>query len=273
MNPLTKALDDIQYRIPMLVLQIAFKDDLQNWRQAPLSLREMIMNKLIRPRVLMDIDIVGGQVVIVPLEYVSPKYIDTYTIVYQVPGELVNYRTIMSVLNVGYMPYAGAYNSLGGGVGVSSPCGSSDLMSAAQRVSDSYSNIPAISNATAEIIGDNTVLIRDQLRITNNYQLRCVLGNEELLNNIQPRVIPMLTKVIELAVKSYIYNTLTVKIDQAYLTGGQELGSIKNIVESYSDAEQMYQDYMREQMSKAMFFNNNSASHERFIKLQIVGSL
>ncbi len=273
MNALSKSLSELQYRIPIQVLQLAFRDDLMNYRRAPIGLEEQILLKVVRPRVLMDIDIVGGQAVIIALENIQPRYIDTYTMIYQIPKEVTQYRSIMSVLSVGYMPYASAYNSMAGGIGVTKPCQMSDVLSATQRVADSFGNMPVISNASAEIIGENTVLIRDQARITNSYQLRCVIGNEENLNNLQPRLYPIFCKAVELAVKSYIYNTLLVKIDQAYLTGGQELGAVKEVVLGYSDAEQMYQDYNREMISKAFFFNNNNQAHERLIKLQCNPSL
>ena len=269
MNLIQKCVSDLSFRIPIPVLQLAFKDDIQQWRRAPISLTEQIMLKVVRPRVLIDIDIVGGQTVIIPLENVTPQFLDTYTIVFEIPEFILNYRTIMSALSIGYMPYASSFNSLGVGMGVVNPGSMSDLLSAAQRVGDSLSNVPNISNATVELIGHNTILIRDQLRVTNAYQLRCVLGNEENLNNIQPRSSLVFAKVIELAVKSYIYNTLIVKIDQAYLQGGQELGRIKEIVDSYSDSEQMYQDYLKEVVQAVSFMNNNNMSHERFIKLQI----
>ena len=269
MNVLEKCMDDLRRVIPIEILQIAFKDDLQNIRRAPISLREQIMLKVVRPRFLLDCDIVGGQTVILSLENLQARYLDTYTIIYEIPKEMTNYRTIMSVLSIGYLPYAASYNSLSGGNGTINPASMSDVMSAGQRVGDSLSNIPNISNASVDLIGENTILIRDMLRVTNAYQLRCTVGHEENLNDIQPRLYHIYARGIELAVKSYIYNTLIVKIDQAYLQGGQELGKIKDIVESYADAEQMYRDYILNNIQVASMFNQTSMGHDRFIRLQI----
>lgn len=273
MNIINKCLSELSYRIPPQLLQQAFKEDVVNWRQAPISLNEKISNKVIRPRVLVDTNLVGGQVVVIPLAGITPRYVDNYMIVYEVPEELCNYRTIMSVLSIGYLPYSGSFNGMSQGMGIVNTNSMSDLMSAAQRVGDSHANIPSISNASVELIGQNTVMIRDQLRMTNAYQLRCVIGNEENLNNIQPRSIPTIARLVELAVKSYIYNTMIIKVDQAYLTGGQELGAMKNIIEGYSDAEQMYQDYLKEVVASVMFMNNSVTAYERLIKLQVSPSL
>lgn len=268
MNILTKAIDEIKWRIPFELLQIAFKDDVQDWRRSPVSLDDKILTKIIRPRVLIDANLVGGQTIIVSLEGLTPKYIDTYTIVYEIPAEKVLYRTIMAVLSIGYLPFSTAYNSMGAGMGSVNPNTMSDILSAAQRVGDSVSNIPPISNGSVELIGYNTILVRDQLRVTNAYQLRCVIGNDENLNNISPRSYHVFSRLCELAVKSYIYNKLIVGIDQAYLTGGQVLGEIKNLVDSYADAEENYRTHLDEVWRPTAFANDNM-SYQRFIKLQI----
>lgn len=235
---------------------------------APVSLDEQILNKVIRQRVLYDCNIVGGQTIIVSLENLRPTYVDTYTLIFEIPAELLMHRSLISVLSIGYLPYASSYNSLGVGMGTVNPGSMSDLMSAAQRVGDSMSDIPPISNASVELIGYNTILVRDQLRVTNAYQLRCVVGNEENMNNINPRSFLNFCQLCTFAVKSYIYNNLIVKIDNAYLTGGQELGSIKQLVESYSDAEENYMTYLRE-VWQAVAYMNNDIDHDRFIRLQI----
>lgn len=268
MNPLAKAVDEVKFTIPIEVLRVAFQDDVPNWRAMPPSLDEQIMNKLVRPRVIQDLNLVGGQVIIVSLEGLVAKYIDTYTVVFEIPAERLNNRTLMSVLSVGYLPIAMTYNSMNHGIGTVNPQSMNDVMSAGQRVMDSYSNIPAISNATADIIGYNTILIRDQLRVTNTYQLRCRVANEDSLNNINPRSYRALSKLCVLAVKSYIYNKLIIKIDQAYLTGGQELGQFKTYVEGLADYEEMYQTYLKEVMEKVCFMNDSN-NYTRFIALQI----
>ena len=65
---------------------------------------------------------------------------------------------------------------------------------------------------------------------------------------------------------------MIIKIDQAYLTGGQELGAFKNYVENLSDAEENYQTYLKEVMQK-VFFMNDSSNYNRFIALQMNPSI
>ena len=268
MNPIAKALDEIKFTIPEQVLREAFKDDRAYWKKAPVSLDEQILTKLIRPRVLVDCNLVGGQMVNVPLEGLTPDFVDNYNLVYHIPKDRTDNKTIISVASVSYMPYAGAYNSSGLGYGNISPQSMNEVASASQRVADSVSSVPPISNANASIIAENTVLIKDQFRVTSVYILRCLLANDEQMNNISPRSYPAFADLCKLAVKSFIYRTLLIKIDQAYLQGGQELGAMKSYVESLSDSEEMYQTHLREVWRPTAFMNDH-ASYTRFIKLQM----
>ena len=265
---LTKALDELKYTIPMEILREAFKDDLQNWRQAPVSLDERILTKVIRPRVLVDANLVGGITTIVPLDGLTPTYVDMYTLIYNIPADRISYRDIIAVLAVGYLPYGLAYNGLDNGIGSTNPSSMNDVSSGARRVGDAMSTIPLVSNALVELIGYNTILIRDQQRVTATYQLRCILGNDENLNNINPRSYHNFCKLCELAVKAYIYNTLLIKIDTAYLTGGQELGSFKSYVESLSDANENYRTYLTE-VWRSTASCNDTVRYDRLIKMQI----
>lgn len=226
------------------------------------------MTKIIKPRVLVDANLVGGQMAIIPLEGLPAKYMDTYSVVFEIPMDRTAGREIVSVLSIGYLPQVNSFNGMGNGIGTINPNSMSDLMSAAQRVADSHSNIPVISNATCDLVGFNTVLVRDQIRVTSAYQIRCMLANELNLNNINPRSYLAFSKLCILAVKAYIYTRLIIAMDQAYLSGGQELGAMRTYVESLADSNEMYETHLREVWQKTAFMND-VPSFDRFIKLQI----
>lgn len=268
MNILKTALDRIQLSIPPEVLQQAFKDDIQNWRTAPVSLQDRIMEKVIRHRVLKDANLVGGQEVIITLEDISPKYSDNISVIYEIPPQRTNGREILSILSIGYMPLMSTFSTIANGVGTLNPSMMTDLGSSGQRLADSTSNIPIVSNALVDLIGYNTILIRDSVRVSNAYQARCMIANENNMGNINPRSHLTFAKLCILAVKAYIYNHMIVRIDQAYLSGGQELGAFKSIVESYSDAEDQYETFLKEVWRRVAFMNDSPA-YKRLITLQI----
>ena len=268
MSAISKALDEIKFRIPAQVLQVAFQEEQYSWRRMPIGIDEQILNRILRPRVLVDCNLVGGITVMVKLDGIQPSFVDNFSSVYEIPKDLTMNRPIVSVLSVGYMPYASAYNTAGIGYGNVAPASMNDITSAAQRVADSVSSIPPISNAQVSLVGENTILLRDQYRVTSAYILRCLIANDENMNNISTRSWHAFARLCELAVKAFIYNTMLIKIDQAYLQGGQELGAFKSYVESIADSEQMYQDYLRENWQVTAFMND-TYSYDRFIKLQM----
>lgn len=269
MNIITKAVDTIKFNIPIEILRIAFKDSIYNHNRAPISLDENILNQLVRPRVLVDSNLVGGDTVIIPLDGLNYRVIDNYSVVYEIPSDVINHRNILSVLSIGYLSRIGGTGySHGNHTGSSNCSGSNDLLNAAMRVGSSMAGIPNVSTARADLVGNNTVVVYDQSGITGLYELRCIVANEANLGNISPRSYLPFSNLCLHAAKSYIYNRLIVAIDSAYISGGQELGAIKNIIESYSDAEENYQTYLNEKWRPTAFMND-TPSYDRFIKMQI----
>jgi hypothetical protein len=268
MNILTKALNDVKFSIPFEVLRVAFRDEFANWRNAPVSLDTQIMDKVIKPRVLIDCNLVGGTQAIVNLEGLPSRFVDNFSYIYVIPPDRVANKEILSILSVGYLPHAGSFGFGSGMHTLGPPTGSSDFTTAGQRVMDSVSSMPVVSSASCDLIGYNTVIIRDSQRLSATYNLRCVLANDENLSNINPRSHLAFTMLCTLAVKSYIYNKLIIAMDQAFLSGGQELGSMKNYIEGLADSEQMYRDYITN-VWRDVAFHNDHQSLERFIRIQI----
>ena len=267
MNPITKAVDEIKFSIPFEVLREAFKET-STWRQTPLSLDEQILTKVIRPRVIVDTNLVGGEPVMVSLEGIPSVYINNFTSIYEIPADKVNNRTIVSVLSVGYLPYTMAYTNNGLGYGAVSPQTMNDTLMAGQKVMDSFSSVPPVSNARAEIIAHNTIAISDQYRVTAAYVLRCILANDENMNNLSPRSYLVFANLCVLAVKAYIYNTLNLRLGTAYLQGGQSLDEFKQVVESYSDANEMYSEALKNTW-QAVNFMNSTENYSRFVRLMV----
>lgn len=268
MNPIVKAIDDLKYTIPIQILQLAFQRDLYNQYNPNLSLDQHIRLKVINPRVLVDCNLAGGPQVVVPLDGVQPMYADQFTTVFEVPPHKLANRTILSVLSVSYLPYLASFNMSGGGATYASPGSMNSVTQAAQRIGDAVSSIPVLSNAVVDLIGHNVFSVAEPYRVSSIYYLRCVLENEENLNNIRPRSILNFSRLVELAVKSYIYNKLIVRIDRAYLEGGQELGRVKEIIDGYAESEEMYRTYLKEVWAKVAVMND-VPSYDRLIKMSV----
>jgi hypothetical protein len=161
---------------------------------------------------------------------------------------------------------------MGSTYGNISPSSINDVASTAQRLADSYASIPPISNAAVDLIGHNTIAIRDQFRVSAAYQLRCVVENEKNLNNINPRSFLTFSELVLYAIQSYIYKELIITMDQGYLQGGQELGAFKEYVSAFSDSEANYMTCLKEKWMKVAFLNDVNASI-RLMKLMIAPGL
>ncbi len=265
MNPITKALDDIKFRIPRFILEQTFQPPASEWRNSLTSLDERITNAVIRPRVLIDCNLVGGTEAFIYIEGVEMELVNPYTAIYRIPKERTQGRTIISVSSV--------YNFLGGMLtspGTISPFITNDLTMAGNAMINAVSAPPAISTAYVQLIAENTVMVKENTRISAINYLRCTLADDENMNHLQLRSYPAFVKLVELAVKSYIYNTMIIRIDSAFLQGGQELGAFKSTVEGYADSEEMYQDYLKNQWSAVALMNDGEAIR-RILKLMIGG--
>lgn len=265
MNAIAKAVDEAKYRIPSRVLKEAFKDSKYSWRPSNVSIDEQITNKVIRSRVLVDCNLVGGVEMIVSLEGLGYDTVDNYTIVYHIPKERTQNRSIMSVKSVGYAASTSAMGAMGS-LG-SLPFNDNDMMGMANAVVNSHSSAPTVSTANVTLVAENTIMVRDMARMMGNNYLRCIVADDENMNHIPPRAIPQFCKLVELAVKSYVYNQLIIEMGDAFLSGGQELGVFKSVVEGYADSEQMYQDYLVQWSGVA--FLSDGVRATRHIKLLI----
>jgi hypothetical protein len=61
-----------------------------------------------------------------------------------------------------------------------------------------------------------------------------------------------------------------IEVDIGEIQGGQVIGKIKEVLDSYADSEQLYEDYMRDTFQKVLFHNDDESMH-RLQKLMIGG--
>jgi len=263
MNPISKALDDIvRFKIPRQILEAAFLSITGDWWIKNTSLDKAIYDTVVVPRILVDANLIGGVEAYVPLYGVDTERVNDYTQVYYIPKSLTQGRSIISVNNITFNDptYATSYGAAASG-------NNSVMLRGAQAMVDAMGTIPVTSTANVQLIAENTVMVRDSILLPANIFLRCQLANDENLSNLQPRSYKYLSKLILLAVQSYIYNTLKMRIDMNELVGGQSLGVFKDIVDKYEEAEQQYEEYRDTTMAK-VFFLNDREKLTRFIKFK-----
>lgn len=266
MNAYSKAIAEVSFRIPRQILEAVFLQRVSQWRVVPMSLEEEIMSRVVRPRVAVDCDLVGGTEMYVGLADVPMVRISDYSTVYQIPKSKTNGRSIVSVLNVTFTDPNQLSN-----YGMSAACQNTAMMQMGQAVMDAFATIPTTSTATTQLIGENRVMVRDTVSLPANAYLRCRVANDEEMSHIQPRYYRAFARLVELAVKAYIFNEYSIPMDIGELHGGMTLGRFKDRVDEYADAEELYQQYLDEKWTK-MSLMNDRESYQRLIRLGLGGN-
>lgn len=265
MSAIEKALTDIKYTIPEGILKEVFKDEVAlTFNRIPRSLDDIIKDKVLAPRVLVDCNLVGGQIVVVDLNGCLEYSPQPYQFVFQIPMNRTQNRRIMSVLSVSYLAYSSSYYN-GNTYSLSN---NNEIANLGERIFASHASVPQISTARVELIGPNTILITDNNVISPTYAARVILENDANLNNLKPRAWLSFAELCIAAVKSYIYNKMPLIMGDSYLKGGQDLGVFKDIVDSYSDSEETYKTLLKEKWGKIALMND-TPQHIKFMKMQI----
>lgn len=251
-GPVEKALTEIKWEIPEEILDLVFVKKAYYYRDQPTNVDREIIRKVIAARVIEDCSLLGGMDYIVPLLDIYRETTEEWMAVYRIPKQFVDNRSIMSVRAIMYLnPYmvsAAAGNNT---------CGWSHTMATTQAVLDAMSPIPAFSSSEVSIEGENTILIRDARTLPNFSYARVILSYDEYMSNITPRSYLAFAQMCTLATKAYIWKNRVIKMDRGELTAGVTLGSIKEVIDEYKDAEQMYKDYRKDVMRKVLLMNDD----------------
>ena len=264
MNAISKAVDEVKFRIPRPILEAVFIKRAQDYRVQPISLDAHLINEVIRPRVMVDCDLIGGTEAFIGLGDIEVTRTNNYTSVYRIPKSKTNGRTITSVLNITFSDPTANSN-----YGSSTGCQNTELLTVGQAMLDAYGTMPITSTAKVQLIGENVVMVRDTVQLPANIYLRCILANDQAMSHLQMRSYRAFAQLVEYAVKAYIFNEYVVQMDIGELYGGQTLGRFKDIIDGYADAEELYQTYLRENMEK-IFLMNDTEQFTRFMR-SIVG--
>lgn len=257
MNPISKAISEVMFRIPSSILKEAFSLKNYSWRDGPVSIDEQIRNLVIRDRVLIDCNLVGGVEAIIPIDNLPVEMIDAYSNVYHIPKSLTQGRSIIAVLSVGYA--SASLQGMSGGLGGIRPNTVTAVTMGGQAMMDAMSPIPVSSTARVQLIAENTVMVKDTNALISNGYLRCVLANDDNMGHLQMKSILPFCELVVRAVKSYVYNEYIIKMDRAQLSGGQDLGRFKEVIDAYADSDDLYREYLKTTWAKIAFMNDRES--------------
>lgn len=263
MGPIPTALNEIRSQIPPAILERAFLDKVRHYATSPANLDALIRSEVLEKRVLPNCNLVGGVQAVLDLSGIVRDEPDSRTSIYCIPPEYLQGRDIVSAHSVsygfGYSNSYGNYNPMFDAMQAQG-CGNAGILTAASALWSAYANMPIIATARTQIIGVNTVMIQDQIRIPGRAWLFCVLAHDSQMTNIQPASYMRFAELCVLATKAYIYNTQIVELNMGAIAGGYDLGIIKDIISEYADANQNYLDALSERWRKTSILNDQAQS-------------
>lgn len=235
MSVLSLCLNEIHNVIPIEILEEAFRAPFKCEWYAPSSIDSRIITEVFEKRVLPDLNLRYANIVRVPVSQckVSDGGYGEYVIT--IPPEALNHRKIVSVLGINYqmgMSYGGSVSSGGNG----------SLLSSAVDMANASGGIQSNHNVLVEMIGLNSVRVRQSMALVGGARIEVVVENDPNLNNIPIHSTPFFQELSVLACKSYIYTKLRIKIGRAKLDAGSELGVFGDEIEKYADAEELYNE-------------------------------
>ena len=244
-NPRKYCIGKIKSNIPAGILKLVF--DRKDLRLSGINIESEIDLKVMTS-MLEDINLLGGIHVRIPLDKCIRIYASNLEETYEVPKKLLNNRNIISVsalVSSGTYtnPILGNDNSL--------------LDNAIQLLdSNSYDGLPSITDI--ELIALNTinVMVTHDILI-GEYFFNVTVEHSNSLSTISSAQLLQLSQLATLAAKKYIYNNAIIDIEKGAIFGGQSIDTIRNIIETYSDASEQYDDFILNKWRKLSNINNN----------------
>lgn len=271
MSAIPFAVNQIMHSVPTLALNRAFRTETSDNR---FSTEELITNKCIRSRLLPWLNVVGGEDVYVPTSLCQVLDLDEDSVTYLIPSQILNHRGVVSAISAHYDGAGGSVpgssqmlGSLNGGsirgTHGNTGCNSGGMLGRLSEsiMSASSKNLPIIGNADVSLSGNNVIIVRGSGLNAISY-LKVTIADDPDLNNLNPRFYPLFTKIARLAVESYVYNELSIRLGSGYIQNGAELNQLSDYVQRNESKNDELEEAIATKWPKAAIMNDTRAYHD-----------
>lgn len=252
MNIIQYALNNVRYEISQNLLSMAYSQQLphthQNvWNPSTTvdSVDSIIRRDVIEKRVNVDCNLVGGKEEEIDLRRAHEARISPTEVHYRIPFDVTDGKLIIAAKSISY-----AQDRIANYVeGTSNP-----IALAGIDMYNAMMPIPDYTTTDVEIIGDNVIACRDRYyRPYSTAWLVCTIENDEMLQNMPRGAFRGYSKLVVLATKADIYIRLRHSFDQGAVAFGRQLGELKNELDDFRDANERYNDFLREEWAATAF--------------------
>lgn len=261
-NAIQYALKAINQDIPKPILELTFNNRSFNRYAIAVSTDSRIREEVIQHRVMSDMNIVGGTEITLALRNADCEMIEAGVYVYNIPTSLTQNRLITTALSVAFSYRAQAIQGYAGQ--------GNEINAAMGQMRAGVSSVPYVSDARCSVIGNNVIMVEHQNLGAQDLYLRCIVENDANLNHLHRTTWLDFAELCIYAVKAEIYMRNVIPMDEALISGGQEIGAYRNLIEGYSDMNQTYKDFLKTKFAKILLMNDPETM-QRYIRLTGVG--
>lgn len=255
-SPVEYALKKVVSKIPPKVLNVAFPVHVDG---VHVSVTEQIRTKIVNATVLPDINLGSGKEKTIILQKKfwertaygpDEKYANAgYYSLYRIPPEEREGLMLSSVISL--RPPFQYYNNVPEQYLSQQIRINASVL--AQAVVDTHSMQGTILLPTPELLAGDLIRLNPAQHNHIDYSLICKLEYNENMFNLNPDAILSLGKLVVAAVKAYIYNVCITDIDRVKMAYGTEQGTIQQIIDSYNDQAERYEELLEEFRAAATF--------------------
>lgn len=234
-NCVQYCLNYVRNHIPKEILNLAFTDPREPFRTIEGGLLIEVYHKFLKP----DLDLTSSLPLDIPLARCSIERIEaTNSIIITVPKELTNYRSIVSVNNIVSTLNVGNYIR-------TSQYGMAPSLTQVSKLSDAVSNVDLTSTSRTDLIGENRILVEDPTNFLTTGYLRVEVEHGDDLTDINKKYYPKIGELFLLATKIKIRTLLVVPLNEGHIIGGHEISVIRDIIDSYDSAKEIYEEELK----------------------------
>lgn len=224
----------------------------------PTTVEHGIREKVIHRTVMPSCNLNGGKTEFIDLTGSRIRDIGNGYIEVQVPDVLTGGRKIISVIEVYLGSMTSATGMLAMGVNDTSSCGQGSINDMMQGLVDSLASNrmmpPTFTNI--HMTGNNQFVIANMNSGAFSMTAKCVLEYDEGMSSIHPRAYDDFAKLVNYAVKAYIFRTCRRPTQEAVLRAGVPLESIRDDIEEYRDAWTIYEEFRDTTWTKRMAYSD-----------------
>lgn len=245
-------LDVIEREIPEKVLNSIFRPRNPHFNDGTqYNVREIIRAEVINEWLIRDLNTHGVKEMLLPLNTSRVVELNWNQKLIIIPKSATANRRIIGLSRVGFFnPYAimGSDNSAGLGI--------SEVQSALDKMGASLTAIPRVESKYVRIVNENTFLLEDVVLINTSFWAGVCVEADEALSDFSPAYWSKLSEYATLACKAVCYRKFINNYDGVMIEGGHELGTLSDLVQSWSDTAEQYNDFRKTKFRKITRLND-----------------